>query len=205
MSSDRIRSPGDGMSQTTLVGPSRLSRAQSIRRLAPAAIACALVLAVAWSWVWLSTSRQAAADAAADLSACRDSAARIESLRRRPVVAGTQDVQATDLSRRIEEAAGAAGMPDGGLDRVEPEPGRPVGDSSYRETPTRVRLRDITLAQLFAFLHALAADGQAGPGLRLAALRLSAPGGEETGDLWSAEATLTYLVYDPKTSSPASH
>lgn len=184
---------------------SRMVQVMSRRRLAAGIITCALVLAVAMSWSWLSASRQAAADAAADLSACRDSAARIENLRRRPVVAGSRDVQATDLSRRIEESAAAAGMPDGGLDRVDPEPSRPVSDTAYRETPTRVRLNNVSLPQLFAFLHGLAADGNPGPGLRLSALRLSAPAGEDAGDLWSAEATLSYLVYDPKTSTPGSH
>jgi hypothetical protein len=189
--------PGDGIFATTA--------ARSRRRLALAVIACALVLALGWSWLWLSSSRQRAEDAAADLSACRDSATRIESLRRRPVVAGSRDVQTTELSRRIESASSAAGMPDGGLDRIEPEPPRRVGETPYRETPTRVRLRHVTLRQLFAFLHSLAGDGNAGPGLRLAALRLSAPRGEETGDQWSAEATLSYLVYDPRTTNSASH
>ena len=44
----------------------------------------------------------------------------------------------------------------------------------------------------------LAAEDAGGPGLRLEALRLSAPRGEEAGDQWTAEATLVYLVYDPK-------
>jgi hypothetical protein len=205
VSIERTRSPGEDASKLTRIGRQRPVSTQSRGRLAPTAIACALVLAVAWSWFWLNASRQAAAGAAADLSACRDSATRIESLRRRPLVAGSHDVGATDLSRRIETAAGDAGMAEGGLDQVEPGPARQVGDTSYRETPTRVRLRHVSLPQLFAFLHALAADGQGGPGLRLAALRLSAPAGEEAGDYWNTEATLTYWVYDPKTPSLASH
>jgi hypothetical protein len=168
------------------------------RRLATSVILGALLLAVAWSWVTLSASRQTAMDAASDLSACREAASRIDQLRRRPAVAGSREVQATELSRRIEESARAAGMPEGGLDQIEPEPLRRVGDTPYRQTPTRVRLRQVTLQQLFTFLHALAAEGPSGPGLRLQALRLSAPRGEEAGDQWTAEATLTYLVYDPK-------
>jgi len=140
-------------------------------------------------------------DTASDLSACRDAASRIEQLRRRPAVAGSREVQATELSRRIEASARAAEMPDGALDQIEPQPPRRVGDTPYRQTPTRVRLRGVTLQQLFTFLHALAAEDASGPGLRLEALRLSAPRGEEAGDRWTAEATLTYLVYDPKAAA----
>jgi hypothetical protein len=161
-------------------------------------ILCALVVAIVWSWLTLAASRQAAMDAAADVSLCRDAASRIEQLRGRPAVAGSREVQATELSRRIEGSARAAGMPDGGLDQIEPEPPRRVGDTPYRQTPTRVRLRHVTLQQLFAFLHALAAEDSSGPGLRLEAIRLSAPRGEEAGEQWTAEATLTYLVYDAK-------
>ena len=146
----------------------------------------------------LHSSEQTANDAASDLIACREAAGRIDQLRRRPAVAGLRPVQATELSRRIEESARAAGVPDEGLDQIEPEPPRRVGDTAYRQTPTRVRLRRVTLAQLFSFLRALAVEDAAGPGLQLEAIRLSAPRGEEIGDRWSAEATLTYLVYDPK-------
>ena len=34
-------------------------------------------------------------------------------------------------------------------------------------------------------------------------IRLSAPRGEETGDRWTVETTLTYLVYDPKPAAGA--
>jgi hypothetical protein len=166
-------------------------------RLRAAVIICAILLAVGWSRVTLSASRQAAADAASDLCACRNAAARIDRLRGRPAVAGSRDVHMTELSRRIEEAAREAGMRDGGLDQIEPEPPRQVGESPYRQTSTRVRLQHATLQQLFTFLHALAADETSGPGLRLQTLRLSTSRGEETGDTWTAEATLTYLVYDP--------
>jgi hypothetical protein len=33
-------------------------------------------------------------------------------------------------------------------------------------------------------------------------IRLSAPRGEETGDQWAVEATLSYLVYDARGPSP---
>jgi hypothetical protein len=51
---------------------------------------------------------------------------------------------------------------------------------------------------VFAFLHAVGNDGPGGPPLRVRSVRLSAPRGEEATDLWAVEATLVYLVYDPK-------
>jgi len=190
-SADRSRTPSAAPSTASL---------QARRQLAATLIISALLLALGWSWVTLCQSRQAATDAASDLSASRDAASRIEQLRRRPAVAGSREVQATELSRRIEESARAAGMPDGGLDQIEPEPPRRVGDTPYRQTPTRVRLRHVMLQQLFAFLRALAVEDASGPGLQLEAIRLSAPRGEEAGEQWTAEATLTYLVYDPKSA-----
>ncbi len=53
----------------------------------------------------------------------------------------------------MEEAARVAGMPDGGLDQIEPQPPRQIGDTPYRQTPTRVRLQRVTLEQLFTFLR----------------------------------------------------
>jgi hypothetical protein len=44
--------------------------------------------------------------------------------------------------------------------------------------------------------HALLAPN---PGLRIKTLRLSAPTPDDTTDKWTAELTITYLLYDPPT------
>src|SRR6185437_461314 len=100
-------------------------------------IAIALLAAVGWSYIQLADNRASATVAAQDLADCRALASRIEMLRKRPAVAGTQELGAADLSRRIEQAAGTAEMADGSIERIEPEPARRVGETNYREVPTQ--------------------------------------------------------------------
>ncbi len=74
-----------------------------------------------------------------------------------------------------------------------------MGETNYREVATQVRLRRVTMRQVFTFLHALCADAPASSsGLRLRSIRLAAPHGEETADRWTVESTLTYMVYSPR-------
>ena len=80
-----------------------------------------------------------------------------------------------------------------------------IDDPDYQRLRRIVRnplvqfiMRRMTLRQVFAFLHAVGSDGPGGPPLRVRSVRLSAPRGEEATDLWAVEATLVYLVYDPK-------
>jgi hypothetical protein len=173
-------------------------------RLMACTIAVALLSAVGWSYMQLAETRASEAAAAQDLADCRALTARIELLRRRPSVAGAQQLGAADLSRRIESAARAADFADGSVERIEPEPARRVGETNYREVPTQVRLRRVTLRQVFTFLHALSADPSQPANdaqqciLRVRDIRLSAPRGEEIGDRWTVESTLTYTVYAPK-------
>jgi hypothetical protein len=167
-------------------------------------IAVASLAAVAWSSMRLTDARASASAAAQDLADCRALADRIESLRRLPAVAGAAELGASDLSRQIEQAAKVAEFPDDSVERIEPEPARRVGETNYREVATQVRLRHVTLRQVFTFLHALCADalsnalGRSASGLRLRSIRLSAPRGEETADRWTVESTLTYMVYSPR-------
>src|SRR5688500_8951641 len=91
-------------------------------RLLAAAAAAGLLLAMLWAFGRLSESKGAAATAAGDLGRCQALAATIQSLRGRPALADVKEARATDVSRRVEEAARAAEFPDGSLDRIEPEP-----------------------------------------------------------------------------------
>jgi hypothetical protein len=179
-------------------------------RMMAGVIAVALVAAVAWCSMRLADARASASAAGQDLADCRALAARIESLRRLPAVAGAVELGAADLSRQIERAAKVADFPEGSVERIEPEPARRVGETNYSEVATQVRLRRVTLRQVFTFLHALcAADatpsatpangaGRSASGLRLRSIRLSAPRGEENADRWTVESTLTYMVYSPR-------
>jgi hypothetical protein len=183
-------------------------------RLMGSTVAIALLLAVAWCYTRLAGARAYAFAAGQDVADCRALAARIESLRRLPTVAGAAELGASDISRQIEQAARAAEFPEDSVERIEPEPARRVGETNYREVATQVRLRRVTLRQVFTFLHALCADASASSpsasaarasfGLRLRSIRLSAPRGEEIADRWTVESTLTYMVYSPKTKGEAS-
>lgn len=162
-----------------------------------AGLAVALLAAVLWSYGRLAAARDGAAASAENLDKCRELAARVESLRRRPSVAGSRELREAELTSRIEQAAGEAEFDEGAVDRIEPQPARRLGDGLYRETPTSLRLNGVTLQQLFTFLHALgAADAS---GLHLRDIHLTAPrGGEAAGDQWDVDATLAQLVYAPE-------
>jgi hypothetical protein len=183
---------------------SQANQHANARRLFLITAILALPLAVGWCALHLGASREAAAQAVADLASAQDIAGRIALLRQRPVVADAREAQGEDISRRIEEAAREAGVEETSLERIEPEPARRLGDTPYREKPTRLRLRHVTLQQLFQMLHALASEAPGSSVLRLSSFRLSAPHGEEAGDEWMVESTLSCLVYDPKLSAASS-
>jgi hypothetical protein len=172
-------------------------------RLMAGTIAVALFTALGWSYGRLSDCRAAALAAAQDLADCRAMIDHIESLRRRPAVAGAREIAAADLSRRIAEAAAAAQIDERAIERIEPEPARRVEGTDYREVATQVRLRNLSLRQVFAFFHALGSRPaqSAAAALALRDLRLTAPRGDETADRWTVESTVTYTVYSPRTDS----
>jgi hypothetical protein len=161
-------------------------------RLMVGTIIIAVLLAMGWSYEQLTDSRAAEFSARQDLADCRQMVDQIQSLRQRPAVAGTTALGAADLSRRIENAAGIANFADGCIVRIDPEPARRLGETNYLEMPTLLELRHVTLQQTFTFLHSLSGE------LAVHDIRLTAPRGEETGDRWTVETTLTYTVYSPK-------
>lgn len=173
-----------------------------------ATIGAALLVAVAWCYMQLAESRDSARAAAEELADCRELAGRIESLRQRPAVAGLREIGAGNLARRIQDAGTSAGFADGSIERIDPQPARRLGETDFREVPTDVRLRHVTLEQLFAFLHTLGTETSPSAGaspssaLHLRSIRISAPRGPDVGDLWTVETTLTYTVYSPKGKEP---
>ena len=170
----------------------------------------------AWCWSTLQSSRQSATDAERDVASCRQLADDIVRLRKRPAIAGSREMELTELSKRMEEAARAAQVPAGGLVRISPEAARRLdragggsgyggaADVPYLEKPTTVLLSGVTLPQLAAFMYAVGTGPSA---LDVPSLRLSAPRDEEAGDRWSAEVEFSYLIYappdEPNGGSPA--
>lgn len=62
-----------------------------------------------------------------------------------------------ELARRIEEAGTLAGISRSSFHRIDPQTPRRIDRSVYREMPTRVSLRQVTLRQVVNLLYNLAA------------------------------------------------
>lgn len=159
-----------------------------------AVLICLLAAAAIWSCGYMRDQRKAALLAAGNLRECRELTARIKKIRHRPRKADDAERLATETTRRIETAALSAGITTDKLIRITPEPAQRLGDTVYKEKPTQVALKKITLKQLTWFVHALISGPDA---LHARSIRLTAPRREDTGNLWSAEVELTYLIYDP--------
>lgn len=163
----------------------------------------AMLLAVLLGGLLLSHQRlakahRAALAAAEDFGQCQRLVHRLEVLSRKPALAGDAEPQLVELTRRIEQAAEAALLAPNTLQRITPEAPRRLGDSVYKEKPTQLLLRQVSLRQLTTFLHGLAAQDA---GLEVRSVRLSASREQETADVWSAEVTVAYLIYAPPTTA----
>jgi hypothetical protein len=157
-----------------------------------------LVLLAVWSYCEFTASCGEAFAAAADSEACRSVAAQVKKLRAKPIRAAVEARSSTEVARSIEIAAKSANLPVAGIVQIDPQSPRRVGDSSYKEQPTHVEFRGVTLRQLLAFLYAL---GSEDIGQDLADLRLSSPRDEtsSTGveETWMAELIVTHLIFAP--------
>jgi hypothetical protein len=159
-------------------------------------VALALGYLLLWSVGALLAGRAAAHQAADDLAACQRMAQKIELLRRRPALAGDRQWQEAETARLIERAALDAGVaPATSLVRISPESPRRLGTSSFREVPTQVVLRGVTLRQLAGLL---AAANRADARLQARSIRIVAPRDEQAeAATWSAEVTLSQFVFSP--------
>jgi hypothetical protein len=165
------------------------------RKSTLATIALAGLLA-ADCWVLIGLSRSHSA-ALADVGELQDSltlAAEIRSSRRLPAAAAEQERESVEISQLIEASAKATGIDPRSLLRITPGPARRIEDSLYKEKPTSVLLKDVTLEQFAGLLGQLSASEL---GLTTRSLRLAAPSMEDAGALWNTEFTVSYLLYDP--------
>jgi hypothetical protein len=158
------------------------------------AVAVGLISLNVFACLALSESQDRAAQAAQDARLCRQLADRIERLRTRPAIAGSKEQAQEALSQRIEAAARACNINGDNLATIAPEAAARLADTAYLEKPTSVQLRAVSLAQLIDFLCTLSSDES---GLRVKALRLTAPHAREDDNRWSVELTVVYLIYAP--------
>ena len=153
-----------------------------------------LALACWWSYDQLRSSREEALCAANDLDACQRYVAQIKSLKDRPSFASGAELLASETTSLIESAAQGASIPANKLLRITPEQPQRVGESPYKEKPTVVLLRDVSLAQVADLAYRLSVAPQP---LTAKSLRLTAPQIEDVTDSWSAELVVTYLIFAP--------
>lgn len=154
-----------------------------------------LLATAAWFYGYLADSYAVAQAAADDAARCVQLAVEIRDLQQQPSLAQLQELQLQELTQRIERAAQQSNITLENLIRIWPEPAKRVGDTPYKRKPTQVLFHSVTLPELVGFLQQLSTQ-DAGP--QVTRIRLTAPHDEETGDRWSAEVTLTYLIYAPK-------
>jgi hypothetical protein len=152
-------------------------------------------VAAAMSWGKLDDARRAAIAAAADLDDSARCAQKIQECRGRPVMAADHQKLDAEMASTIEKCAGAAGVDKKQIVRITHDPAQRYMDTAYKEKPTQVILRDVSLKQLVIFLHGIL-SGELG--LQAKTMRLSAPSVDDAGAAWEAELTLTYMIYDPQ-------
>ncbi len=154
-----------------------------------------LAICALWSVRHLTDERAAAQAAARDLADCRRHEERISRLRHRPALAADRERLSAEISAPIERAAKAAGIPTDRLVRISPEPPQRVGETSYKEKPTRVFLKNVSLRKVVTMAHGLMSSEE---GLDLESIRLTAPSRDATAGTWSAELVFAYLIYEPQ-------
>ncbi len=154
----------------------------------------ALVLATGYAYGMMSQMQARAMHAAQDLDACQRLADRIHELRRLPHLATAESATQSDITAQIESAARQYKIGPDRLVRISPESPRRLGDSPYREKPTQILMRGVTLQQAIGLLHHLCESNET---LQVRSLRISAPRDDRQGDLWAVEASVTYLIFSP--------
>lgn len=158
---------------------------------------CLIVAAVAglsWSYGFMAAKRSYALAAGADADACREMAAKIDHLSHRPALASDSERLADEIHGLVEKAARSAGIGAQGILRITHEQPQRLGNSAYKEKPTVVAMRNVSLQQLTDMMYGLSSQEK---GLSAKVIRLTTPTNSEASDLWNAEVAVSYLIYDP--------
>jgi hypothetical protein len=144
-------------------------------------------------WQLMSARKAAAESAGEDLGKCRRYAAAIRQLRKKPQIADGQEDLADNIRRIAQETAQAADIPSSSLKAVRSESPSRLGETAYKDKPTRIRLLKVTPRQAVKFVHALTNNH----GLHPKAIEMAVPDRNSTENLWTVDIVVTYLIYDP--------
>mgnify|MGYP003636730714 CR=1 FL=1 len=154
-----------------------------------------LAILAGWGYYTMVSHRSATHRSAQELIDCVELVAQIQAIDNEPKRAQSGELAHTDLTQRIEKAADSSGIDKGNLNRISSAPPRRLAKLPYEERPTSIALGSVTLPQLVQFLHQLSDQAE---GLWIKDITLRAPRGEEVGDRWTADATISYLIYIPE-------
>ncbi|NQU23851.1 MAG: hypothetical protein HQ567_21425 [Candidatus Nealsonbacteria bacterium] len=156
-----------------------------------------------WSYFRLVSGHRVAQVAAENLDRCRRLADQIDGLCETPMQAWLESQAPQEkLTLHVQQAAQTAQIDESSLIRIDPQPGHRVGETDYLSEPTLLQMRSVSLRQLVGFLKEVTA-GQAA--LQVESICLSAPrsvASSEKAETWTAEVTLTQLVFSPKSAAP---
>lgn len=158
----------------------------------------ALIGTSLWSYGQLSSAHSRAALEGDTRSSCESLANQIQSLRDEPTKADDHAMLKADMTRLIAAAASTASLSEKKLVSIDHQNARRIGHTPYLEKPTRVTLRDVQMPQVLSMLYSLTQDNFR---LNVSRLRLTAPRDETNTTTWSADTTVTYLIYDPVESN----
>lgn len=155
-----------------------------------------MVVATGWSTLRMLHQRQAARAASDDLERSRELADQISALRARGAFALSQGDSASQqqLAEDIQAAALKAGITGHWQQGIEHQRASRVGKTPYLRKPAVLITRGLTLSQLTQLLHHLTYDSA----YTAEAIRLHTPSGEDPGDRWDAEVTISHLIYAPE-------
>jgi hypothetical protein len=138
-----------------------------------------------------------------DARTCRDLASEMTALRELPQFAVLEAESVETIFGHIQRAVESALLPPKSLVRVQPSAPSYLGDSSYRIRPIRLELEEVTMRQLITFAHHLVDENR---GLTVRDLEFWHAGTDSSsapGERWSAELTLTQLIFSPMTRHSA--
>lgn len=157
--------------------------------------AASLLAAAVWAYGYMADARQRAIEAREGFVDCQKMAAQIEGYSQRPLLAAEREEQSAQTTALIEKAAKSAGITPKMLTHITPELPQRIGDSPYKEKPTAVRVENVSMQALVSMLHQLSSGPMP---LTPKSLRLAVPRGDEATSGWTAEAVLTYMIYEPQ-------
>ena len=159
-----------------------------------ALIIVTLLISVAWSYSFMAGREKAASGTRADLERCVQIINQLQILQQKPKLASDHERLSSETTGIIENAARSAGIAPGSILRITPQPQRRINDTAYKEKPTGVTLKGITLREFFAMASTLAVDENS---LDIKSVNITAPDINDTGDRWNVDLVLTYFIYDP--------